>query len=214
VDGKEFHNAEHEVLGDISFRAAFARSCNTAFVGLAPRLSFAAESRAAALFGIGRTWHLGVPVFSGAAPPASSVVDGAAASFGQGRVLVSPVAMAAVAAAVARGRWEQPRLLTSPAVAQSEPGPPLAEAPTLRSLMRSVVVDGTGAALAAVPGGPVYGKTGTAEYGDDTPPRTHAWFVGWQGELAFAVLVADTKDGFGGEVAAPVAARFLRSLHE
>jgi cell division protein FtsI/penicillin-binding protein 2 len=212
VDGKEFHNAEHEVLGDVSFRDAFARSCNTAFVGLATRLAFAAESQAATLFGIGRTWHLGVPVFSGTAPVATDAVDRAAAAFGQGRVLVSPLALAAVAASVARGHWQQPRLLTAPAATPAPDGPPLAEAPTLQSLMRSVVVAGTGSALASVPGAPVYGKTGTAEYGSDVPPRTHAWFIGWQGNLAFAVLVADTKDGFGGEVAAPIAARFLRSL--
>lgn len=212
VDGKEFHNAEHEVLGDVSFRSAFAESCNTAFVGLASRLSLTAESQAATLFGIGRAWHLGVPVFSGTAPVATDAVDRAAAAFGQGRVLVSPLALAAVAASVALGHWQQPRLLTAPAVAPAPDGPPIAEAPTLQSLMRSVVVSGTGSALASVPGAPVYGKTGTAEYGTDVPPRTHAWFIGWQGNLAFAVLVADTKDGFGGEVAAPIAADFLRAL--
>jgi cell division protein FtsI/penicillin-binding protein 2 len=212
VDGKEFHNAEHEVLGDVSFRSAFAESCNTAFVGLASRLSSTAESQAATLFGIGRTWHLGVPVFSGTVPVATDDVDRAAAAFGQGRVLVSPLALAAVAASVARGHWRQPRLLTAPAVAPAADGPPIAEAATLQSLMRSVVVAGTGSALVSVPGAPVYGKTGTAEYGTDVPPRTHAWFIGWQGSLAFAVLVADTKDGFGGEVAAPIAADFLRAL--
>jgi cell division protein FtsI/penicillin-binding protein 2 len=212
VDGKSFHNAEHEVLGEIPFHVAFARSCNTAFVGLAPRLSFGAESQAAALFGIGRDWRLGVPVFGGSAPVATDPVDRAAAAFGQGRVLVSPLALAGLAASVARGRWVQPRLLTRPSVEPALEGPPIPEASTLRSMMREVVVDGTGSAVRSVPGAPVYGKTGTAEYGDDVPPRTHAWFVGWQGSLAFAVLVADTEDGFGGDVAAPIAARFLSSL--
>ncbi|HVU76200.1 MAG TPA: penicillin-binding transpeptidase domain-containing protein [Gaiellaceae bacterium] len=212
VDGKSFHNAEHEVLGDVPFHVAFARSCNTAFVGLASRLPFAAESRAASLFGIGGDWRLGVPVFSGSAPVASDAVDRAAASFGQGRVLVSPLAMASVAASVARGYWRQPRLLSAPSVKAAPDGPPIAGASTLRELMREVVVSGTGTAAASVPGAPVYGKTGTAEYGTDVPPRTHAWFVGWQGGIAFAVLVADTKDGFGGDVAAPIAAAFLASL--
>jgi cell division protein FtsI/penicillin-binding protein 2 len=212
VDGKSFHNAEHEVLGDVPFRVAFARSCNTAFVGLANRLSVSAESQAAALFGIGKDWRLGVPAFNGTAPVATDAVDRAAAAFGQGRVLVSPLALAAAAAAVARGQWEQPRLLLTPAVTPQAGGPPISEASTLRSLMRDVVVDGTGSAVLSVPGAPVYGKTGTAEYGNDVPPRTHAWFIGWQGRIAFAVLVADTKDGFGGDVAAPIAATFLKSL--
>jgi cell division protein FtsI/penicillin-binding protein 2 len=78
--------------------------------------------------------------------------------------------------------------------------------------MREVVTSGTGTAALAVPGAPVYGKTGTAEYGGDVPPRTHAWFIGWQGRIAFAVLVADTEDAMGGDAAAPIAARFLSSL--
>jgi cell division protein FtsI/penicillin-binding protein 2 len=212
VDGKAFHNAEHEVLGDVPFHVAFAQSCNTAFVGLAARLTLGAESQAAGTFGIGRGWRLGVPAFSGSAPVAADAVDRAAAAFGQGRILVSPLALASVAATVARGRWTEPRLLTTPAVKPEAEGPPIAAAATLRRLMREVVVSGTGTATRSVPGAPVYGKTGTAEYGNDVPPRTHAWFIGWQGKLAFAVLVADTKDAFGGDVAAPIAARFLSSL--
>jgi len=212
VDGKSFHNAEHEVLGEIPFHVAFAQSCNTAFVGLADRLPLGAEAQAAALFGIGKSLRLGVPVFGGSAPVATDAVDRAAAAFGQGRVLVSPLALASVAGSVARGQWKAPRLLTTPSAQPQADGPPIAEAPTLRELMREVVVSGTGGAVRSVPGAPVYGKTGTAEYGNDVPPRTHAWFVGWQGNLAFAVLVADTKDGFGGDVAAPIAARFLSML--
>jgi cell division protein FtsI/penicillin-binding protein 2 len=83
------------------------------------------------------------------------------------------------------------------------------QAAALRGLMRAVVISGTGT-RAAAPGGPVYGKTGTAEYGDGDPLPTHAWFVGWQGSLAFAVFVEDGASG--GSVAAPVAARFLRAL--
>jgi len=75
--------------------------------------------------------------------------------------------------------------------------------------MGQVVLDGTGRA-ANVPGSPVHGKTGTAEFGTETPPRTHAWFIGYRDNLAFAVLVEDA--GFGGEVAAPIAARFLAGL--
>ncbi len=212
IDGKEFHNAEHEVLGEVPFHVAFARSCNTAFVSLASRLPYAAESQAASLFGIGRGWRLGIPVFGGSAPVATDPVDRAAAAFGQGRLLVSPLAMAGVAASVARGYWEQPRLLMRPNVRPAEDGPSIPGAPTLRQLMREVVVSGTGTAAASIPGAPVYGKTGTAEYGNEVPPRTHAWFVGWQGRIAFAVLVADTKDSFGGDVAAPIAAAFLDSL--
>jgi cell division protein FtsI/penicillin-binding protein 2 len=74
--------------------------------------------------------------------------------------------------------------------------------------MRQVVTEGT-AAPAHLPAA-VGGKTGTAEFGTGDPLPTHAWFIGFRGDLAFAVVVED--GGVGGEVAAPVAARFLRGL--
>jgi cell division protein FtsI/penicillin-binding protein 2 len=80
----------------------------------------------------------------------------------------------------------------------------------LRDLMRLVVTNGTATILKSVPGGPVYGKTGTAEYGTKNPPATHAWMVGWQGKVAFAVLVEDGKSG--ATVAAPIAKAFLENL--
>jgi cell division protein FtsI/penicillin-binding protein 2 len=79
---------------------------------------------------------------------------------------------------------------------------------TLRVLMRQVVTQGT-AAPAGLPG-KVGGKTGTAEFGTGDPLPTHAWFIGFRGDLAFAVVVED--GGVGGRVAAPVAARFLNGL--
>jgi cell division protein FtsI/penicillin-binding protein 2 len=83
-----------------------------------------------------------------------------------------------------------------------------AVAKTLRTLMRQVVTEGT-AADANLPGR-VCGKTGTAEFGTGDPLPTHAWFLGFRGDLAFAVVVEG--GGVGGRVAAPVAARFLNGL--
>ena len=93
--------------------------------------------------------------------------------------------------------------------ASPTPLPPDAVA-ALRELMRAVVTSGTASALRSEPGDPIYGKTGTAEYGSADPPRTHAWFTGWQGDISFAVVVED--GGFGAEAAAPLAANFLARL--
>ena len=119
--------------------------------------------------------------------------------------------MAAVAAAVDSGMWRAPVLV------RDVSAPPRATLPldpavvsTLRSFMRQVVADPRGTAHGAGLPGDVAGKTGTAEVGNDVPPKTHAWFIGYRGNLAFAVLVE--QGGVGGRVAAPIGAKFLHAL--
>ena len=78
-------------------------------------------------------------------------------------------------------------------------------------MLRAVVTDGHRHGRAAAVGRrPVSGKTGTAQYGTGDPLPTHAWFAGWQGDLAFCVFVE--SGSCGGGVAAPVARRFLADL--
>ena len=78
-------------------------------------------------------------------------------------------------------------------------------------MMASVVSSGTGTVLRNTPGGPVRGKTGTAEHGNDPAALPRTWFAGYQRDVAFAVLVEEGKSG--GTVAAPVAKKFLTDLH-
>jgi cell division protein FtsI/penicillin-binding protein 2 len=78
--------------------------------------------------------------------------------------------------------------------------------------MRQVVLTGTARALAGR--GEVYGKTGTAEFGSNTPPDAHGWFMGYrpggpQGDLAFAVLV---EGGQSSSTAVGVTDAFLRAV--
>jgi cell division protein FtsI/penicillin-binding protein 2 len=78
-------------------------------------------------------------------------------------------------------------------------------------MMRSTVTDpqGTATALAGLPGAPVSGKTGTAQYTPDNK-QAHAWVTGYRGDLAFAVFV------YGGQsskkVGVPIAKTFLAAL--
>ena len=50
-------------------------------------------------------------------------------------------------------------------------------------------------------------KTGTAEYGNDEPRRTHAWMIAAQGDLAVAVFVQDGESG--SQTAGPLLRAFL-----
>lgn len=212
VDGRSFRNFEGSALGQVPFRTAFAQSCNTAFVGLSDELEPSALPDTAATVGLGVPWEVGVDVFAGDVPAPESPVDLAASTIGQGRTLVSPAAMAQAAATIARGAWAPPRLVVEPDPGAPSTAPPPAADPAqlavVRDLMRQVVLDGTASALGDVPGEPVHAKTGTAEYGTEQPPRTHAWTIGFQGPLAFAVLVEDGASG--GAVAVPVVEAFLR----
>lgn len=208
IEGREFVNFEGSAAGAVPFSEDFAESCNTAFVSLADRLEPSAFPDTAQDFGLGREYELPLAAFSGEAPEPSDAVEQAAQMIGQGRVLVSPLALAGIAATVADGRWRGPRLIDSDPRAQG----PRVEAEVLRelrSLMRAVVRSGTGTALADVPG-EVAGKTGTAEYGSGDPPPTHAWFMAIRDDVALAVLVEDASSG--GEVAAPIAAEALNAI--
>ncbi|MFI7587591.1 penicillin-binding transpeptidase domain-containing protein [Spongisporangium articulatum] len=208
VNGKKFSNAEGEVLGTVAFRSDFAHSCNTAFVGSAGKVSTDELAKAARELGYGAKNQMGVQTYTGSVPTSDQPTEHAASMIGQGPVLASPATVAGVSAAIASGTWHAPHL-----VASTEPSTkdlPASDVKAMRSMMRQVVTGGTATVMRNTPGGAVYGKTGTAEFGSDNPPKTHAWFTGWQGRVAFAVIVED--GGFGAETAAPIAKAFLSDL--
>ncbi|PZS25599.1 MAG: penicillin-binding protein [Pseudonocardiales bacterium] len=214
IGGRTIPNEDKFVLGQIPLRKAFARSCNTTFAMLGDKVAPDAFQRMSALYGIGAGWQLPVTSFSGSVAMPSGDVERAADAIGQGRVLVSPLAEALMAATVQRGSVPAPSLLAGrPATAKTPPPPagtlPAAVVATLRDFTRAVVTEGTATVLAGVPGGPVAGKTGTAEFGS-APPRAHSWFAGYQGDLAFAVFVYGGQTG--GTPANPIASDFLTRL--
>ncbi|HEV2809646.1 MAG TPA: penicillin-binding transpeptidase domain-containing protein [Acidimicrobiales bacterium] len=213
VAGRSFRNVDGFALGPVPFSEDFAQSCNTAFVGLSSRLVPGDLTKAGVSVGLGGDWSIGAATFNGEVPVEKSPVELAAATIGQGRVVASPLAMAQVAATIAVGGWKVPRLVMEPAPAAAGGATPEPDTEGLRTvgeLMRLVATEGSASTMADVPGEPVHAKTGTAEYGTEVPPRTHAWVIGFQGNIAFAVLIEDGTSGSGAAV--PVAEAFLRGL--
>jgi cell division protein FtsI/penicillin-binding protein 2 len=206
VGGQTFRNFEGEAVPSLSLADAFAQSCNAAFIGLAANLPHESFTSTAQQFGLGVTPHLGLDAFGGKVPTPSSDAERAATAIGQAKVAVSPLAMATVAATVESGSLHAPRLVAG---APDDTTPPQPLDPTvvagLQGMMAAVVANGTAAGAGLPPD--THGKTGTAEFGTDNPPQTHAWFIGYRGDLAFAIIV--TGGGVGGAVAAPIAAKFL-----
>ncbi len=211
VGGKAFTNYEKESAAQLSLEQAFTVSCNTAFIGLAQQraLTAAQFSSTARMFGMGVPFDMGLPAYGGQVGSPSTPVELAATAIGQGQVLVSPLVMATVAATVDSGALHAPRLVTSLPVSAPVPvAVPVVS--SLRTLMGQVVTSPSGtAAGAGLPAG-TFGKTGTAEFGAGATPATHAWFIGFRGDVAFAVLVYG--GGVGGQVAAPIAAKLLKAL--
>jgi cell division protein FtsI/penicillin-binding protein 2 len=211
VEGETFHNFDGEATGTVTFRTAFAKSCNNAFVQLVQRAGVTGMERAAHAYGFGVNYQTGLPSFGGSYPTPRDDAELAQSSFGQARVLASPLQMASVAAAVAHGQWRAPVLvrgLKQPAAATTVP--PIAPnvAATVRDFMTAVVQPGGTAAGVSPPGHPMAGKTGTAQLANTG--ATDAWFVGYSGPTAFAVVVEG--GGVGGSVAAPIAAHFVQAL--
>ncbi|GAA2214306.1 hypothetical protein GCM10009850_097710 [Nonomuraea monospora] len=213
IGGFPFHNAGFEDFGTLSFRDAFAHSCNTTFGEMSvAELNGGRLGQVARSFGFGTAITPGVPAVRAEFPDPKDDTDLASASIGQGRVLASPLNMASVAAAIASGSYIPPRLVTGEPVPGGQPADPRplegSVVKALRRLMPAVVTDGTAHGV-SFPAGTA-GKTGTAEYGSGKEPPAHSWFIGYQGDVAFSVIVEG--GGAGSAVAAPIAARFLRAL--
>jgi cell division protein FtsI/penicillin-binding protein 2 len=212
VDGRTFKNSGGEELGNAPLHVDFAQSCNTAFASLAPKLGGGdALAKTAASVGIGIPWDLGADINTGKVSANGSPSEQAAAAFGQGTTTVSPVVMAGAAAAIARGQWKQPQLVTDPAPAKpAADGPQIqpASLDALRGMMREVVTSGTASQLKNL-SGDLRGKTGTAEF-DDNPAHTHSWFMGYRGDIAFCVFVEN--GGASTAAAVPIAGKFFQAL--
>jgi len=207
IGGRLVPNENRFALGTVPLGQTFARSCNTTFATLASRMAPDALTAAGLQLGFGADYAVpGLTTVTGSVPPADDLVQRAEDGFGQGQVVATPFGMALVAASVARGGPVVPQLIrgrqTETTTAATAPDAAALE--QLRPMMRQVVTDGTATALRG--SGEVFGKTGTAEFSQGGQNRAHGWFVGYRGDVAFAVLAVDA--GSSGP-AVGIAQRFL-----
>ncbi|GAB3208702.1 penicillin-binding transpeptidase domain-containing protein [Marinactinospora endophytica] len=198
--------------GQPDLTRAFANACATTFAGLAAEADPEALNAAAADFGIGGDWQVPVPAYTGEFSPGGGEAGIAAAMVGADGVKVSPLTMATVAAAVAEGTWHAPRLVADEEGAEESPSVELdpAVVESLRAMMRSTVQEGS-AAAANIGMVPVHGQVGFAEQEIDGEAGAVQWFVGYQGQVAFAVAV-ETDPANTYSFAVSAAADFLQRL--
>ncbi|MFJ6844312.1 penicillin-binding transpeptidase domain-containing protein [Streptomyces griseoluteus] len=209
--GWKFHNDDDFEIKNGTFKASFARSCNTAFISQVKKLkNDDLTKQAQQVFGLSmNNWSVGVPTLDGSVP-VQSAAQMAASLIGQGGVRMNPLNMASVAATVKSGTFHQPYL-----VAPSVDHRTLATASRtmsaktlgqLRELMNFTAAYGTAAeAMSGL--GPDYGaKTGSAEV--DNQKKPNGWFTAYRGDLASAGVVQ--AGGHGGDTAGPIVATLLK----
>ncbi|MFB7497826.1 penicillin-binding transpeptidase domain-containing protein [Streptomyces sp. NPDC056161] len=210
--GWKFHNDDDFEIKGGTFKASFARSCNTAFISQAGKLkNDDLTKQAEQVFGLSmNNWAIGVPTFDGSVP-VQSAAQMAASLIGQGGVRMNPLNMASVAATVQAGSFHQPYLV-SPSVddrklATASRTMSAGTLSQLRELMQYTAAYGT-AAQAMSGLGPDYGaKTGSAEV--DGQKKPNGWFTAYRGDLAAAGVVQ--SGGHGGDTAGPIVAALLRA---
>ncbi|MFD4409749.1 penicillin-binding transpeptidase domain-containing protein [Streptomyces sp. NPDC058476] len=210
--GWKFHNDDDFEIKNGTFKASFARSCNTAFITQAKKLeNDDLTKQAQQVFGLSmNNWAIGVPSFDGSVP-VQSAAQMAASLMGQGGVRMNPLNMASVAATVQSGTFHQPYLV-SPSVdhrtlATASRTMSASTLSQLREVMQYTAAAGT-AAQAMSGLGPDYGaKTGSAEV--DAQDKPNGWFTAWKGDLAAAGVVQ--QGGHGGDTAGPIVAALLKA---
>jgi peptidoglycan glycosyltransferase len=242
--GKRVYNAGNadangpEQFGRLNLVTAFEHSVNAVFCNIGKALGAEAVLDQAKKFGFYAAPPLETPsdtrdpsgLYTGRPgkltdPKDPSEVDPGRLAFGQANLLVTPLQMAMVAAAIANdGKVMKPHVLKevrSPGGSVvSRVGPQElsraaspATAHAVRDMMVAVVESGTGQ-NAQIPGVEVAGKTGTAETGADRV--YHAWFVFFAPAenpvIAGAVVVERQPNGFGGAVAAPIAKAIMQAI--
>ncbi|GGS49644.1 penicillin-binding transpeptidase domain-containing protein [Streptomyces cinerochromogenes] len=209
--GWTFHNDDDFEIKGGTFKASFARSCNTAFISQAKKLeNDDLTKQAQQVFGLSmNNWAIGVPTFDGSVP-VQSAAQMAASLIGQGGVRMNPLNMASVAATVQSGRFHQPYLV-SPSVdhrtlATASRTMSAKTLSQVRELMNYTAAYGTAAeAMSGL--GPDFGaKTGSAEV--DGQKKPNGWFTAYKGDLAAAGVVQ--AGGHGGDTAGPIVAKLLK----
>jgi cell division protein FtsI (penicillin-binding protein 3) len=217
VADREIHEAHRTDTERMTVAAILAQSSNVGTITLAQLLGRERLTAWLGRFGFGRRTGLDFPgETKGILPGYWSGSTIGTLPIGHG-IAVTPVQMAAAYAAVANGGvWLQPHLVLGSRIKKRRV---IARAVSdqLMSMMRDVVLEGTGAE-AAVEGYQVAGKTGTAAKPDPrggySTSRYVASFVGAvpasDPRLVILVTVDEPSTIWGGTVAAPAFQQIAR----
>jgi penicillin-binding protein 2 len=231
-----FHDWKEGGHGHVDLRSSLVHSCNIFFYQAGLRVGPALMARYARAFGLGAVAGVDLGGEKPGSVPWAEGPRGRRAwqagetvnmAIGQGRLLVTPLQVARMMAAVATGGvlWK-PRLvqrveradgtLAHAGLARATGRVDLSGVVWgfLQSALAGAVSEGTGTA-ARLPGVAVAGKTGTAQSAvRDAKVPDHAWFASYApaDDPQAVVVVLVERGGKGGQVAAPIARKIYQAI--
>jgi penicillin-binding protein A len=239
ISGVPLENDSNQSWGLQTVSTALTYSINTIFAQLAQDVGRATMTEYMKRFGFYSKPPLDYPpgeliasrpyslTTGNAYPPGSPNEDIGRIGIGQGGLSVTPLQMAMVAAAVANdGKLMVPHLTDRVVNADGQIidtiKPQLysqvmkaSTAQQVSQMMHNVVEEGTGQPANTL-GVSLAGKTGTASIGPTGLNETEPWFIGFapaaNPKIAIAVTIDKTDDGYGGSIAAPIAAEIMKLL--
>lgn len=222
IDGYVLKDYGEKAHGKVNLEEALVRSCNSYFAEKGVQIGKDKIGEVADRFMINSPIPFDLPTAKSTFPYKGNIgkTDIAAASIGQGKVLVTPLNMAMIASGIAnKGEIMKPILvkeIISPEgriVSTNHPqvlskGTDIFVANEVKNMMVEVIKRGTGT-NASIKNVRVAGKTGTAE---NPSGKTHAWFIGFAPaeDPKIAIAVVLEEDGTtGGKSAAPIARNII-----
>jgi peptidoglycan glycosyltransferase len=235
ISGAPLANSGGQNFGDIDMETALTNSVNTYWAQVGEQLGADTYIEYMKRFGFYDDPPLDFPdnqmapsgVYSeGKLIDDAGVIDIGRVAIGQERLLVTPLQMAQVAAAVANGgKLMEPTFLQE---ARDPDGRVIEEldpdeqsrvmseetAEAVTGLMVNVANEGTASGLSTT-GGQLAGKTGTAEI-DVAARINRPWFIGFapaeDPQIAVAAMLERCTGCFGGQVAGPIATQVMDAL--
>lgn len=227
--------------GGISFEDSMAHSCDVVYYKLGFEMGIRRLRKYCAMYGLGTPTGIDLPAETGGLLPSPEWKqkvwedrwydgDTINMSIGQGFLLVSPLQMAVVTAAVANGGEVVTPTLAKTALARSgavklrsrvqktriDVKPEFLA--SVRRGMRGAVTHGT-STVTNLPQVKVAGKTGTVENSPSVHNkhgRNHVWFVSfapYENPEVTVVVFLEKSHGYGGSLAAPIARKVYEHLY-